>query len=73
MTSERYAFRMKLNPGMEAEYRRRHDAIWPELVDLLQAAGMSDYAIYLDEESNSLFGVLTRTASHGMAALPTIQ
>ncbi|MEN9895048.1 MAG: hypothetical protein RIR97_900, partial [Pseudomonadota bacterium] len=31
---ERYAFKMFLNPGMEAEYKRRHDAIWPELVDL---------------------------------------
>ncbi|MBR7651681.1 L-rhamnose mutarotase [Brucella oryzae] len=70
MTSERYAFRMKLNPGMEAEYRRRHDEIWPELVDLLHAAGVSDYAIYLDEETNSLFGVLTRSAGHGMAVLP---
>ena len=49
MTSERYAFRMKLNPGMEAEYRRRHDEIWPELVELLHEAGVSDYAIYLDE------------------------
>ena len=42
---ERYAFRMRLHPGMEAEYQRRHDAIWPELVDLLHAAGISDYAI----------------------------
>ncbi len=70
MTRERYAFRMKLNPGMEAEYRRRHDEIWPELVELLREAGVSDYAIYLDEETNILFGVLTRTATHDMAALP---
>ena len=70
MTSERYAFRMKLNPGMEAEYRRRHDEIWPELVDLLHKAGVSDYAIYLDEETNILFGVLIRKPNHGMAALP---
>ncbi|KAB2663839.1 L-rhamnose mutarotase [Brucella tritici] len=70
MTAERYAFRMTLNPGMEAEYRRRHDEIWPELVDLLHEAGVSDYAIYLDEETNILFGVLTRSAGHGMATLP---
>ncbi|KAB2698946.1 L-rhamnose mutarotase [Ochrobactrum sp. Kaboul] len=70
MTAERYAFRMMLNPGMEAEYRRRHDEIWPELVELLHAAGVSDYAIYLDEETNILFGVLSRSAGHGMAALP---
>ena len=67
---ERYAFRMRLHPGMEAEYRRRHDAIWPELVDLLHAAGVRDYAIYLDRETRLLFGVLTRTNDHGMDALP---
>ena len=36
---ERHAFTMKLHPGMEAEYRKRHEAIWPELVDLLHEAG----------------------------------
>ncbi len=68
--SERHAFRMKLHPGMAAEYRRRHDAIWPELVALLREAGVSDYSIYLDAETGFLFGVLTRTDGHAMAALP---
>lgn len=67
---ERYAFRMTLNPGMEAEYRRRHDEIWPELVVLLKQAGVSDYSIHLDPATGALFGLLTRTADHGMAALP---
>lgn len=67
---EKYAFRMKLNPGMKAEYIRRHDEIWPELVSLLKDAGVSDYSIHLDEESNTLFGVLWRTDGHGMADLP---
>ncbi|MGB9142439.1 MAG: L-rhamnose mutarotase, partial [Aestuariivirga sp.] len=39
---------MFLKPGMEAEYKRRHDEIWPELLDLLHAAGISEYSIYLD-------------------------
>ena len=55
----RVAFRMKLFPGQEAEYRRRHDALWPELYDLLKATGISDYSIFLDPETNGLFGVLT--------------
>jgi L-rhamnose mutarotase len=67
---ERYAFRMRLNAGMEAEYQRRHEAIWPELVDLLRDAGISDYSIYLDRETQLLIGVLTRISGHGMAALP---
>lgn len=67
---EKYAFRMRLNPGMAAQYKRRHDAIWPELVALLKDAGVSDYSIHLDEEHNLLFGVLWRRDDHGMAALP---
>ncbi|RCS23598.1 L-rhamnose mutarotase [Phyllobacterium salinisoli] len=70
MKTEKYAFKMRLNPGMEAEYKRRHDAIWPELVDLLHDAGVSDYSIHLDPETNTLFGVLTRPTDHRMAALP---
>jgi len=68
--TERHVFRMKLNPGMEAEYRKRHDEIWPDLADLLHQAGISDYSIHLDPETNSLIGVLTRTRDHGMASLP---
>lgn len=52
------AFQMKLFPGMEAEYKKRHDAIWPELVDLLHVHGISDYSIFLNQEEGSLFGVL---------------
>ena len=70
MTAERYAFRMKLHPGQEAEYKRRHDAIWPELVELLREAGVSDYSIHLDRETGTLFGVLRRRAGHAMDALP---
>lgn len=67
---EKYAFKMQLNPGMEAEYRRRHDEIWPELVKLLKDAGVSDYSIHLDRETSTLFGVLWRKAGHGMDDLP---
>lgn len=54
---ERFAFKMKLKPGCEAEYKKRHDEIWPELSKLLKEAGISDYAIFLDEETNTLFAV----------------
>ncbi len=67
---EKYAFKMRLNPGMEAEYSKRHDEIWPELVDLLRAAGLRDYSIYLDRETNILFGVLWREEGHRMDDLP---
>ena len=67
---QKYAFRMRLNPGCKDEYKRRHDAIWPDLVALLKGAGISDYSIHLDAETNILFGVLWRSDDHGMDDLP---
>ena len=67
---ETIAFRMVLNPGQKAEYRRRHDEIWPELSALLKSAGVSNYSIWLDEETNHLFGILERSENHRMDALP---
>jgi L-rhamnose mutarotase len=49
---------MKLHPGQEAEYKKRHDAIWPELAALLKSVGVRDYSIFLDEETSSLFAYL---------------
>ncbi|MFI5162864.1 MAG: L-rhamnose mutarotase [Sphingobacteriales bacterium] len=54
----RVAFKMKLLPGNEAEYKKRHDEIWPELSALLKSTGISEYSIFLDEKTNSLFGFL---------------
>lgn len=54
---KKVAFRMKLFPGCKEEYIRRHNEIWPELVELLKASGVSDYYIFLDEETNTLFGI----------------
>jgi L-rhamnose mutarotase len=54
---QRNAFIMQLKPGTEAEYKQRHDDIWPELAEELRKAGVSDYSIYLDEETLTLFAV----------------
>ena len=66
----RVAFKMKLFPGNEAEYKKRHDEIWPELQGLLKEAGISDYSIFLDESTNSLFGVLNITDPKNLDNLP---
>lgn len=68
---QKYAFKMRLNPGMRTEYKKRHDEIWPELVALLKDAGVSDYSIHFDDETNILFGVLWRTDTHRMDDLPS--
>jgi L-rhamnose mutarotase len=67
---QRHAFKMLLNPGMKAEYKKRHDEIWPELVVLLKKSGISNYSIHFDPESDVLFGYLERTETHTMADLP---
>ncbi|WP_312485172.1 L-rhamnose mutarotase [Massilia timonae] len=64
------AFRMKLKAGNEAEYRRRHDAIWPELAALLSGAGIHDYAIFLDEATLDLFAVMKLRPGHDLGPLP---
>jgi L-rhamnose mutarotase len=67
---QRFAFKMVLHPGQRAEYQRRHDEIWPELTRLLADAGVRNYSIFLDPDTNILFAYLERTDDHRMADLP---
>jgi L-rhamnose mutarotase len=53
---ERVGFTMRLLPGQEAEYRRRHAAVWPEMLDALRAAGAKNYSIFLN--GDELFAYL---------------
>ena len=69
---EEIAFTMKLKPGVEAEYKRRHDEIWPDLSAALTEAGIRDYSIYLDRASGTLFGVQKRLAGHSADRLPEL-
>lgn len=50
------AFKMKLNEGMIEEYKKRHSNVYPELEEQFRLAGVSDYTIWFDEETNCLFG-----------------
>jgi L-rhamnose mutarotase len=66
----RNAFVMKLKPGFEAEYKKRHDELWPELAKELKAAGISDYSIFFDERTLQLFAVQKLADGHTAAQLP---
>ena len=66
----RVAFKMKFKPGKEEEYRFRHDHIWPELKETLTKAGIRDYTIFLDSETNSLFAVQKLTEDNNVEELP---
>ncbi len=52
---KRHAFTLKLKPGCAAEYRRRHDAIWPELIQETRESGVCDFSIFLEESTHTLF------------------
>ncbi|PBQ31375.1 L-rhamnose mutarotase [Sphingobacteriaceae bacterium] len=54
----RISFKMHLLPGFQLEYVARHNAIWPELKELLIQTGVLEYYIYLDEDNNDLFGIM---------------
>ena len=66
----RKAFKMKLKPGFEEEYKKRHDEIWPELSKVLKDAGVFDYSIYLDEETLTLFAFQKLEDNHHADRLP---
>ena len=63
--SMRIAFKMKIKAGCAEEYKKRHDALWPELKKLLVQAGIYDYSIFLDEETDTLFAVQKTRSSEG--------
>ncbi|MCL2897972.1 L-rhamnose mutarotase [Brenneria tiliae] len=52
----RKAFVMSVFPGRHAEYRQRHNPVWPELAAVLKAHGAHRYSIFLDKRRNLLFG-----------------
>lgn len=54
---QRIGFKMKMKAGCGAEYKKRHDEIWPELKELLALHGFRDYTIFLDDDTDILFAI----------------
>jgi len=51
-------FKMKLHPGQADEYERRHNELWPEMVEMIHQHGGKNYSIFLDRDTNILFGYI---------------
>jgi L-rhamnose mutarotase len=68
---QRIAFKMQLHKGSEAEYKKRHEQLWPDLQELLTGSGISDYSIFLDGTTNSLIGVLKISDATKLDELPS--
>lgn len=54
----RKGFKMKLYEGMAAEYEKRHNELWDEMKDMIHEYGGSNYTIFLDKETNVLYGYI---------------
>ena len=54
----RKSFKMYLNEGMESEYKKRHDELWPEMKEMIHEFGGKNYSIFLDRDTNILFGYI---------------
>jgi L-rhamnose mutarotase len=67
----RVSFKMKLHHGFESEYKKRHDEIWPDLKLVLKSAGISEYSIFLDEETNTLFAFMKVSDQQEVDRLPS--
>lgn len=62
---KRLAFKMKLKPGQQEVYKKRHKEIWPELKNLLKEIGISEYSIFLDKETDTLFAFQKASGENG--------
>ena len=67
---QRKAFKMYLLPGHSVEYKKRHEEIWPELVELLHQVGIQNYSIFLDESTRTLYGYLEAPELAALDSLP---
>lgn len=54
----RKSFKMHLYEGMAEEYERRHSLLWPEMKDMIHEHGGRNYSIFLDSETNVLYGYI---------------
>nr|WP_299070443.1 L-rhamnose mutarotase [uncultured Allomuricauda sp.] len=66
---QRLAFKMKLNPGQKDVYIKRHNELWPELKKILKDSGVSEYSIFLDEETHTLFAFQKVSSQEGSQEL----
>lgn len=64
-----YASVMQLHAGQQAEYKARHDVLWPELERHLKESGIKNYSIFLHPETLQLFATFETAAPLDEVAL----
>jgi L-rhamnose mutarotase len=65
----RVCFTLQVWPERLEEYRRRHAAVWPEMLAALRSAGWHDYSIFLREDGLLVGYFLTEDLDAALAAM----
>jgi L-rhamnose mutarotase len=47
---ERVCFLLRVRPDRLDEYRGRHEAVWPEMLDALRETGWGNYSLFLRDD-----------------------
>ena len=64
---------MKLKPGCQAEYERRHNPIWPDLQSVLKSHGVNNYSIFLERSTDNLFAYVEIESEERWAEIATTE
>lgn len=57
-TRQRVCFILRVRSDKLSEYRERHRAVWPEMLEALSASGWHNYSLFLDQNDGTLVGYL---------------
>jgi L-rhamnose mutarotase len=49
--SRRYCFLLRVRPDRMDEYRRRHETVWPEMLQALADTGWRNYTLFLEADN----------------------
>lgn len=60
---------MRVHADAHEEYRRRHDALWPEMRAVLEGHGVLAYSIFLDPGRSLLFAYVEFTSQEQWDAI----
>jgi L-rhamnose mutarotase len=66
---ERVCFLLRVRPDRLEEYKERHEAVWPEMLAALSAAGWTNYSLFLDEDGLLVGYVETDDFADALAAM----
>jgi L-rhamnose mutarotase len=65
----RVCFTLQVDPARLDEYRRRHAAVWPEMLAALRDTGWRDYSLFLREDGLLVGYFLTEDLDAALAGM----